>query len=147
MHRCCTHQITCQCESLHVFPIISHYASLVTCLVACHSHCSTARPSGVTFSCRGVSETLLARFAVWIPRNTTERVAEKKVLFESQCKHSSTFGRKLWTYRSSGQYPSSCLFFKTCNVSETGFCLRLQVEPTQMGPIERGQLFLLGPNK
>jgi hypothetical protein len=34
---------------------------------------------------------------------------------------------------------SSCLFFlkKKHDVSETTFCLRLQVEPTQMGQIER----------
>jgi hypothetical protein len=29
------------------------------------------------------------------------------------------------------------LLFKTHNVSETGFCLRLQVEPTQLGPVDR----------
>jgi hypothetical protein len=27
--------------------------------------------------------------------------------------------------------------FKTHYISETGFCLLLQVEPTQLGPIER----------
>jgi hypothetical protein len=29
------------------------------------------------------------------------------------------------------------VLFKTHNVSETGFCLRLQVESTQLGPIDR----------
>jgi hypothetical protein len=29
------------------------------------------------------------------------------------------------------------LLFKAYNVPETGFCLRLQVEPTQLGPIDR----------
>jgi hypothetical protein len=28
------------------------------------------------------------------------------------------------------------------NVSETGFCLRLQVEPTQLGPIDRASPYL-----
>jgi hypothetical protein len=42
-----------------------------------------------------------------------------------------------------GHYPSSCLYLKqSClcfkhNVSETGFCLRLQVKPIQLGPIDR----------
>jgi hypothetical protein len=31
----------------------------------------------------------------------------------------------------------SCVYLKTHNVSETGFCLRLQVKPTQLGPIDR----------
>jgi hypothetical protein len=30
------------------------------------------------------------------------------------------------------------VFYLKHKVSETGFCLRLQVEPTQLGPIERG---------
>jgi hypothetical protein len=29
------------------------------------------------------------------------------------------------------------------NVSETGFCLRLQVKPTQLGPIDRAEYVLL----
>jgi hypothetical protein len=29
------------------------------------------------------------------------------------------------------------LYFSKHDVSETGFCLRLQVKPTQLGPIER----------
>jgi hypothetical protein len=37
----------------------------------------------------------------------------------------------------SGYYPPSCFVFKTYNVSGAGFCLRLQVEPTQLGPIDR----------
>jgi hypothetical protein len=39
-------------------------------------------------------------------------------------------------YGISGHYPSSCFHLKY-NVSEIGFCLRLQVEPTQLGPIDR----------
>jgi hypothetical protein len=44
----------------------------------------------------------------------------------------------------SGTHPSSCLYLKgrpvslsKLNVSETGFCLRLQVRPTQLGPVSR----------
>jgi hypothetical protein len=29
------------------------------------------------------------------------------------------------------------VYFSEYNVSETGFCLRLQVKPTQLGPIDR----------
>jgi hypothetical protein len=29
------------------------------------------------------------------------------------------------------------VLFKTHNISETGFCLRLQVDPNQLGPIDR----------
>jgi hypothetical protein len=32
--------------------------------------------------------------------------------------------------------------FKTYNVSETGFCLRLKVKPTQLGPIDRASPYL-----
>jgi hypothetical protein len=32
--------------------------------------------------------------------------------------------------------------FKTYNVSETGFCLHLQVEPTQLGPTDRASPYL-----
>jgi hypothetical protein len=32
--------------------------------------------------------------------------------------------------------------FKTHNVLETGFCLHPQVEPTQMGPIDRASPYL-----
>jgi hypothetical protein len=32
--------------------------------------------------------------------------------------------------------------FKTNSVSETGFCLRLQVEPTQLGPIDTARSHL-----
>jgi hypothetical protein len=55
----------------------------------------------------------------------------------------------------SRHYPSSCFFlFKTQNVSETAFCLRLQVEPTQLGRIDRASPYLrrrglalsIGPN-
>jgi hypothetical protein len=43
----------------------------------------------------------------------------------------------MYSYCASGQYPSPCFLFKTHNVAETGFCLRLQVRPTQLGPIDR----------
>jgi hypothetical protein len=45
-------------------------------------------------------------------------------------------------YPSSCLYPktSSCLFFKKHNVSESGFCLRLQLKPTRWGPIHRASL-------
>jgi hypothetical protein len=33
--------------------------------------------------------------------------------------------------------------FKVHKVSETGFCLRLQVEPTQLGPIDRPSPYFL----
>jgi hypothetical protein len=36
----------------------------------------------------------------------------------------------------SGRYPSS-FFHLEHSVSETGFCLRLQVVPTQLGPVDR----------
>jgi hypothetical protein len=36
----------------------------------------------------------------------------------------------------SGHYPSTCFYLKH-NVLETGFCLRLQVKPTQLSPINR----------
>jgi hypothetical protein len=41
-----------------------------------------------------------------------------------------------YNYCVSGYYPSSCFYLKH-NVSETGFCLRFQVEPTQLSPIDR----------
>jgi hypothetical protein len=31
------------------------------------------------------------------------------------------------------------------NVSQTGFCLRLQVKPTQLGPIDRANPYLQTP--
>jgi hypothetical protein len=40
-----------------------------------------------------------------------------------------------YNYYNSGHYPWPVLLKH--NISETGFCRRLQVEPTQMGPIER----------
>jgi hypothetical protein len=39
-------------------------------------------------------------------------------------------------------YPLSCFLFKTSNVSETGFYLRLQVEPTQYGSVDRASPYL-----
>jgi hypothetical protein len=39
------------------------------------------------------------------------------------------------------EYPSSCLCLKH-NVSETGFCLRPQVKPTLLGPIDRASPYL-----
>jgi hypothetical protein len=44
-----------------------------------------------------------------------------------------------------GNYPLSCFYFETHNVSETGFCLRLLVEPTQLGPIERASPWAENP--
>jgi hypothetical protein len=48
-----------------------------------------------------------------------------------------------------GHYPSSCLYLtrrrvslSKHNVSETGFCLRIQVKPTQLGPIDRASPYL-----
>jgi hypothetical protein len=48
-----------------------------------------------------------------------------------------------------GHYPSSCISLKCRpvslskpNVSETGFCLHLQVKPTQLGPIDRASPYL-----
>jgi hypothetical protein len=44
-----------------------------------------------------------------------------------------------------GHYPSSRPFFKKHNVSETGFCLRPQVKPTQLDPIYRASPYLRNP--
>jgi hypothetical protein len=41
-------------------------------------------------------------------------------------------------------YSSPCFYLKH-NVSETRFCLRLQVEPTQLGPIDRASPYLRTP--
>jgi hypothetical protein len=35
--------------------------------------------------------------------------------------------------------------FSKHNVSETGFCLRLQVEPTRLGPVNRASPYLRTP--
>jgi hypothetical protein len=35
------------------------------------------------------------------------------------------------------------VYYLRRNVTETGFCLRLQVKPTQLGPINRASRFLL----
>jgi hypothetical protein len=40
------------------------------------------------------------------------------------------------------QYP---VFTETHNVSETAFCLRLQVEPIQLGPVDRASPYLRTP--
>jgi hypothetical protein len=49
-------------------------------------------------------------------------------------------------------YRSSCLYLKHCpflfytqDVSEPGFCLRLKVRPTQLGPIDRASSYLRTP--
>jgi hypothetical protein len=34
------------------------------------------------------------------------------------------------------------VYFSKHNVSDTGFCLRLQVKPTQLGPIDRASPYL-----
>jgi hypothetical protein len=54
--------------------------------------------------------------------------------------------RKYYVFR---HYPSSCLCLECRpvslskhNVSETGFCLRLQVKTTQLGPIDRANPYL-----
>jgi hypothetical protein len=60
----------------------------------------------------------------------------------------STTNNVFWTL-------SIILFlFNTPNVSETGFCLRLQVKPAKLGPIDRANPYLwtqgvalsIGPN-
>jgi hypothetical protein len=43
----------------------------------------------------------------------------------------------------SGYYLSSCILFKTL-VLEIEFCLRLQVKPTQLGPIDKASFCLRG---
>jgi hypothetical protein len=49
-------------------------------------------------------------------------------------------------YCASEHYPSFCFFiFKKHNVSQTEFCLRLQVEPTWLGPIDRVSPYLRLP--
>jgi hypothetical protein len=40
---------------------------------------------------------------------------------------------------------SIVLFLFKTHVSDTGFCLRLQVKPTQLGPIERANHYLQNP--
>jgi hypothetical protein len=56
-------------------------------------------------------------------------------------------GLWLWyiniNYQKTGHYTSS--FYLKEYVSETGFCLRLQAEPTQVGPIESVSLSLRTP--
>jgi hypothetical protein len=52
-----------------------------------------------------------------------------------------------------GHYPSSCIYKKKCrpvyvtkhNVSETVFCLRLQVKRTELSPIDRARPYLRTP--
>jgi hypothetical protein len=51
---------------------------------------------------------------------------------------------RLYSYCVSGHYPSPRFYVKH-NVSETEFCLRLQVEPTQLVPIDRSSLYLRTP--
>jgi hypothetical protein len=43
-----------------------------------------------------------------------------------------------------GHYPPFCFYLKH-NVSETGFCLHLHVEPTQLGPVDRASPYLQTP--
>jgi hypothetical protein len=52
---------------------------------------------------------------------------------------------KNYKYYVFGHYPSSCPFFKKHNVSETGFCFRPQVKPTQLDPIDRASPYLRTP--
>jgi predicted nucleic acid-binding protein len=49
---------------------------------------------------------------------------------------------KFYKYYVFGHYLSSRLYLSKHNVSETGFCLRLQVKPTQLGPIDRASSYL-----
>jgi hypothetical protein len=56
----------------------------------------------------------------------------------------------LYKYYVFGHYPSSCLSLKCLfsvskHVSETGFCFRIQVKPTQLGPIDRASPYLRTP--
>jgi hypothetical protein len=39
-------------------------------------------------------------------------------------------------------YKDRPVYFSKHNVSETGFCLRFQVKPTQLGPIDRTRPYL-----
>jgi hypothetical protein len=73
------------------------------------------------------------------------QVSQKRA---KQTKFNNIF-KFLMTHNVSGHYPSSCLYLEPPvvfifqnNVSETGFCLRLQVEPTQLGPIDRDSPYL-----
>jgi hypothetical protein len=45
-----------------------------------------------------------------------------------------------YNYHNSWHYPSSCLLLKQ-DFSETGFCLRLQVNPTELGPVSETSCF------
>lgn len=54
------------------------------------------------------------------------------------------FKKHLQKYYVCGHYPSSCCYLK-CNVSEFGFCLHLQVKPTQLYPISRASPYLWMP--
>jgi hypothetical protein len=49
--------------------------------------------------------------------------------------------QKSWTFLNSGYYPSSCLLFKACSFGDW-FLSRLQMEPTEVGPIEIASLCL-----
>jgi hypothetical protein len=58
-----------------------------------------------------------------------------------------------YNYYVFGHYPSSCLYLKNRPVyfskhivSETGFCLRLQVKPSQLGPIDTARPYLRTPD-
>jgi hypothetical protein len=62
---------------------------------------------------------------------------------------SNNFQYKYYIFR---HYPSSCLYltprpvyFSKHNTLETGFCLRLQVRPFQLGPINRASWYLQTP--
>jgi hypothetical protein len=69
--------------------------------------------------------------------NVTDSVdTELKYEFDEVYKHPYKYN-----YCVSGHYPSSCFYLKH-NFSETQFCLFLQVEPTQLGPIDRASTCL-----
>jgi hypothetical protein len=57
--------------------------------------------------------------------------------------------KRLTNYYVSGHFPSSCYYLKhrpvyisKWNVSETGFCLRFQVKPVQLGPVDTASPYL-----
>jgi hypothetical protein len=66
------------------------------------------------------------------------------VVFAVCCLGQKVENTILFKYYISGHYPSSCFYLKhrpvyisKHNVSEAGFCLGLQIKPTQVGPIDR----------
>jgi hypothetical protein len=54
---------------------------------------------------------------------------------------SDKFYKYTYKYYVFGHYPPPCLFTKR-NVSETGSCLRLEVKPTKLCPMNRASPYL-----